>query len=66
METSSVPQDSEKVEEEFVLLDLNAVSEQVDIQPNAPYVLSVCLSNNPHIFFCDSLIFMRRCKSSCC
>lgn len=44
--------DSEKVEEEFVLLDLNAVSEQVDIQPNAPYVLSVCLSNNLHYPFC--------------
>lgn len=57
MATMSVPHDPEKVEEEFVLLDLNAVSEQVEIQPNAPYVLSVGFSNNLHnfflLFFCD-------------
>lgn len=43
MASTSRSPDSEKDEEEYVLLDLNAVSEQVDIQPNAPYVLSVCL-----------------------
>lgn len=43
MTTMSKSHDSEKDEEEYVLLDLNAVSEQVDIQPNAPYVLSVSL-----------------------
>ncbi|KAL5554132.1 hypothetical protein UlMin_041533 [Ulmus minor] len=30
-------------EEEFVLLDLNVVFGQLEIPPNAPYVLSVCL-----------------------
>lgn len=29
-------------EEEFVLLDLDSVSGQLHIPPNAPYVLSVC------------------------
>lgn len=37
MEAHSVHED----EEEYVLLDLDAVSGQLDIPPNAPYVLSV-------------------------
>lgn len=40
----SKSRDPDKDEEEYVLLDLDAVSEQVDIQPNAPYVLSVRLT----------------------
>ncbi|XP_074348015.1 uncharacterized protein LOC141686830 isoform X2 [Apium graveolens] len=55
METTSIPHDSEKVEEEFVLLDLNAVSEQVDIQPNAPYVLSGLDTMNPTLIINNKL-----------
>lgn len=40
MEENSVKPDHED-EEEYVLLDLDAVSGQLDIPPNAPYVLSV-------------------------
>ncbi|KAG6634467.1 hypothetical protein I3843_12G119500 [Carya illinoinensis] len=40
MEVSSV-QHHQGDEEEFVLLDLNSVSGQLDIPSNAPYVLSI-------------------------
>ena len=33
--------DSSNMEEEFVLLDLDSVSGQIDILPKAPYLLSV-------------------------
>lgn len=33
-------------EEEYVLLDLDAVCGQVDIPPDEPYVLSVCYGLN--------------------
>ncbi|WOG81388.1 hypothetical protein DCAR_0100535 [Daucus carota subsp. sativus] len=55
MATMSVPHDPEKVEEEFVLLDLNAVSEQVEIQPNAPYVLSGLDTLNPTLIINNKL-----------
>lgn len=31
----------ESEEDEYVILDLDAVSEQIHIPPNAPYILSV-------------------------
>ncbi|XP_030548643.2 uncharacterized protein LOC125312443 isoform X4 [Rhodamnia argentea] len=37
---SNVMRDAVEIEEEYVLLDLDSVSEQFDILPNAPYVLS--------------------------
>lgn len=37
-------------EEEFVLLDLNSVSGQLDIPSNAPYVLSVCSRRETTLF----------------
>lgn len=39
MESDTVP--SEHQEEEYVLLDLDSVYSQLQIPPNAPYVLSV-------------------------
>lgn len=40
MEQNSQQHDHE-LEEEYVLMDLDSVSDQISIPPNAPYVLSV-------------------------
>ncbi|GMY31734.1 general transcription factor 3C polypeptide 6 isoform X1 [Fagus crenata] len=37
------------MEEEFILLDLDSVSGQIDIPPNAPYVLSGLDTLNPEL-----------------
>ncbi|GKV15914.1 hypothetical protein SLEP1_g26647 [Rubroshorea leprosula] len=42
-------------DEEYVLLDLDAVSEQVDIPPNAPYVLSGLDTLNPLLIIDDKI-----------
>ena len=39
--------EEEEGESEYVLLDLDAVSGQIDIPPNAPYTLSV--SSESHV-----------------
>ncbi|KAK4794095.1 hypothetical protein SAY86_012089 [Trapa natans] len=46
MEHNSV-ESGQEIEEEYVLLDLESVSEVVDIPPNAPYVLSGLDTLNP-------------------
>ncbi|GLT83365.1 hypothetical protein SLE2022_016580 [Rubroshorea leprosula] len=42
-------------DEEYVLLDLDAVSGQVDIPPNAPYVLSGLDTLNPLLIIDDKI-----------
>ncbi|XP_040990064.1 uncharacterized protein LOC121237408 isoform X1 [Juglans microcarpa x Juglans regia] len=54
MEVSSV-QHHQGDEEEFVLLDLNSVSGQLDIPSNAPYVLSGLDTLNPVLIIDDKL-----------
>ncbi|KAB1217237.1 hypothetical protein CJ030_MR4G021084 [Morella rubra] len=54
METNPGQHDHED-EEEFVLLDLNSVSGQLDIPPNAPYVLSGLDTLNPVLVIDDKL-----------
>ncbi|XP_062117492.1 uncharacterized protein LOC133831270 [Humulus lupulus] len=46
MEGNSVNHEND-IEEEYVLLDLDSVSGQLDIPPNAPYVLSGLDTLNP-------------------
>ena len=60
MEENLVQNESvEEEEEEYVLLNLDEVRGQVDIPPNAPYVLSVCFSTcNFHFFLKSDLYFL--------
>ncbi|KAI3988695.1 hypothetical protein MKX01_027059 [Papaver californicum] len=55
MEGNSKQIENEEEEEEYVLLDLEAVYEQVNIQPNAPYVLSGLDTLNPVLVVGDYL-----------
>ncbi|XP_050218372.1 uncharacterized protein LOC126669088 [Mercurialis annua] len=47
--------EDENEEEEYVLLDLDAVSGQVEIPPNAPYVLSGLDTLNPRLIIDNKL-----------
>ncbi|XP_010241974.1 PREDICTED: uncharacterized protein LOC104586434 isoform X1 [Nelumbo nucifera] len=53
----SIPKQDKHVEdeEEYLLLDLDAVSAQVEIPPNAPYVLSGLDTLNPVLVIGDKL-----------
>ncbi|KAI3933774.1 hypothetical protein MKW92_038031 [Papaver armeniacum] len=55
MEGNSKQIEDEEEEEEYVLLDLEAVYEQVNIPPNAPYVLSGLDTLNPVLVIGDNL-----------
>ncbi|OVA00569.1 Transcription factor TFIIIC [Macleaya cordata] len=55
MEANSVQVENVEDEEEYVLLDLDAVCGQVDIPPNAPYVLSGLDTLNPVLVIGDNL-----------
>ncbi|WCJ41307.1 Transcription factor TFIIIC tau55-related protein [Euphorbia peplus] len=59
MEESDLSQqhnlEGEEDEEEYVVLDLDAVSGQIDIPPNAPYVLSGLDTLNPILIIDDKL-----------
>ncbi|XP_057951651.1 uncharacterized protein LOC131146233 [Malania oleifera] len=55
MEASSMHDNHEEDEEEYVLLDLDGVSGQVDIPPNASYVLSGLDTLNPVLVIGDKL-----------
>ncbi|MCL7042847.1 hypothetical protein MKW94_023841 [Papaver nudicaule] len=55
MEENSKQIDNEEEEEEYVLLDLGAVSKQVQIPHNAPYVLSGLDTLNPVLVIGDNL-----------
>ncbi|WCJ41309.1 Transcription factor TFIIIC tau55-related protein [Euphorbia peplus] len=58
MEESDLSQQhnlEEEDEEEYVVLDLDAVSGQIDIPPNAPYVLSGLDTLNPILIIDDKL-----------
>ncbi|RVW36491.1 hypothetical protein CK203_074731 [Vitis vinifera] len=56
MEENLVHNESvEEEEEEYVLLNLDEVRGQVDIPPNAPYVLSGLDTPNPILVIGDSL-----------
>ncbi|OMO80313.1 Transcription factor TFIIIC, tau55-related protein [Corchorus capsularis] len=48
-------QGEEQEESEFVLLDLDAVSGQIDIPPNAPYTLSGLDTINPILIIDDKV-----------
>ncbi|EXB76305.1 hypothetical protein L484_025663 [Morus notabilis] len=54
MEANSANQVKED-EDEYVLLDLDSVSGQLDIPPNAPYVLSGLDTPNPVLIIGDKL-----------
>ncbi|KAL5571475.1 hypothetical protein UlMin_021072 [Ulmus minor] len=54
MEANSEHRDHDD-EEEFVLLDLNVVFGQLEIPPNAPYVLSGLDTLNPVLTIADNL-----------
>ncbi|KAL6311033.1 hypothetical protein AAG906_015923 [Vitis piasezkii] len=55
MEENLVHNESVEEEEEYVLLNLDEVRGQVDIPPNAPYVLSGLDTPNPILVIGDSL-----------
>lgn len=58
MEASVTPHDHND-QEEYLLLDLDSVSGQLDIPPNAKYVLTVsCLTCELCFFFIIVIIFM--------
>ncbi|KAJ4977419.1 hypothetical protein NE237_002525 [Protea cynaroides] len=55
MEVNSKEAEHAEDEEEYVLLDLDGVAAQVDIPPNAPYVLSGLDTLNPVLIIGDKL-----------
>lgn len=55
MASTSWSHDRDKDDEEYVLFDLDDVSEQVDIPPNAPYVLSGLDTLNPILIIDNKL-----------
>ncbi|KAI3913816.1 hypothetical protein MKW92_025423 [Papaver armeniacum] len=55
MEDNSEQIENEVEEEEFVLLDLEAVYKQLHLPPNAPYVLSGLDTLNPVLIVGDNL-----------
>ena len=59
MEENLVHNESvEEEEEEYLLLNLDEVRGQVDIPPNAPYVLSVCFSTCNFHFLKESDLYV--------
>lgn len=48
MEANATPHDNHEDQDEFVLLDLDAVYDLIHIPPNANYVLRVTSQSSPH------------------